>query len=122
MRMSPIMVPYRTSGGVRYQVLEIQLKLVGGVEGESLSETASVRQQSGCFMVPIIAEKMLIYLYKANLQPEDFVGQRREVLAKKLMDVAVQTTDTDTYGGLVLVDDATPPLDPKSTTMSKQCR
>ena len=121
-RLAPIMAPYRTPEGVRYQVVQVQIRLVGSIQGESLSEKASVRQQAGCFMIPIVHEKLLMYLYRANLQEADFSGQRREVLEKKLLDVAIATTDRSTYAELILVDDNTPVLDPKSKTMSAQCK
>jgi len=121
-RLLPIMAPYRTSQGVRYEVIQVQLVLVGSTEGPSLSRTASIRQQVGCWMIPIVHEKIIMYLSQANLEAADFVGQRREVLATKLFGVAVATTDRGTYGGLILVDESTPELNPRSRTMSAQCR
>jgi hypothetical protein len=122
-QMMPIMAPYRTPSGVRYQVLTLRLVLAPNPETE----------RPACFMVPIIHEKILLYLYGANLQLADFSGQRLEVLATKLLEVATATTDRGYFTGVEFLDDQSmlPPagnvktassLDPRSQTLSSQCR
>jgi len=109
-RLKGMMVPIRAGASTNYEVITVQLALAPG-------ETA----RPACWMVPIIHEKMLMYLAAAHLEKADFDGQRREVLAKNLFNVAVQATDRGYYTGVELVDETTPPLEDKSKTLSSQC-
>lgn len=113
-QMNPMMAPYMTSGGLRYEVLTVRLRLPEGNE------------RSGCWMIPIIHEKILFYLYEANLTQADFQGQRREVLAKNLFDAVIRASDRSLYTGLTLVDGnsepITPETDPRSATLTNQCK
>ena len=109
-RLKGMMVPIRAGDGASYEVITVQLALAPG-------ETA----RPACWMVPIIHEKMLMYLASAHLEKADFEGQRRELLAKNLFNVAVQATDRGYYTGVELVDETTPPLEDKSKTLSDQC-
>ncbi len=94
-RLAPFMAPYRTPSGVRYQVITLQLILDAGLN-----------EKPACFMAPIIHEKFWMYLNSALLQPADLVGQRKEVLEKKLLDIAVATTDRGYYSGVQIVDES----------------
>jgi hypothetical protein len=123
-QMTPIMAPYRTSRGVQYHVLTIRLVLAPNPATE----------RPACFMVPIIHEKFLMYLYDAKLQAADFSGQRLEVLAQRLLDVAIATTDRSYFTAVEFLDDQTmlpnpggskasvSSLDQRSQTLSTQCR
>ena len=93
------MVPYRTRRASDYEVLMVRLQVAPGPN-----------ERAACFMAPVVHEKILMYLHAANLQPVDFTGQRRDVLSKNLMDVAVKTTDRSFYSAVMLVDETTPPL------------
>src|SRR4051812_36055684 len=75
-QMTPMMAPYRTSTGTRYELITVRLQLA--------PDTSGGNERGACFMVPIIHEKMLMYLHSAKLQLADFTGQRREVLEKAL--------------------------------------
>lgn len=46
---------------------------------------AGATERPGCFMVPIIHEKFLMYFNKVQPPPADFVGQRKDVLAEELL-------------------------------------
>jgi hypothetical protein len=109
-RLKGMMVPIRLGGSTNYEVITVQLALAPG-------ETA----RPACWMVPIVHEKMLMYLAAAHLEKADFEGERRQVLAKNLFNVAVQATDRGYYTGAELVDEATPPLEGTSKTLSGQC-
>ena len=109
-RLKGMMVPIRAGSSSNYEVITVQLALAPG-------ETA----RPACWMVPIVHEKMLMYLAAAHLVKADFEGQRREVLAKNLFNIAVQATDRGYYTGVELVDETTPPLEDKSKTLSSQC-
>ncbi|TAL02425.1 MAG: hypothetical protein EPO08_06990 [Rhodospirillaceae bacterium] len=122
LRLFPIMVPYRTSGGVLYQPLVIEVELAGGGGPDSLSEKGDAREKQACWALPIIHEKLLMYLFNANLVSDDFVGERRDVLTKNLFDVLIDTVGRGYYAGLTLVADDAAPLDSKSLELSKQCR
>ncbi len=118
-QLSPIMAPYRTSTGVRYQVVTVRLVLDVGVN-----------ERPACFMIPVVHEKFLLYFTKALLGPADLAGQRKDVVAKTLLDLATATTDRGFYSGVEIVDDSmlargddkATTLDPKSQTLSVQCR
>ena len=71
-QMAPLMAPYKSSAGVRYEELTIRLKL-GLVENE----------RKACFSVPIIHDRFVQYVYSANLTSADFTGERRKVLADR---------------------------------------
>ena len=65
-------------------------------------------------------------LIEANLTQADFQGQRREVLAKNLFDAVIRASDRSLYTGLTLVDGnsepITPETDPRSATLTNQCK
>ena len=106
-----MMAPYRTPGGIRYQVVTVRMVLDVGIN-----------EKPACYMIPIVHEKFLLYFNKTMPQPEDFQGQRKDVMIKTLLDLATATTDRGFYAGVELVDETTPPLDPKSQTLSVQCK
>lgn len=110
-QLNGMMVPIRTRTGTNYEVLTIRLQLAPG-------ET----ERPACWMAPIVHEKMLMYLHDAGLQADDFVGQKRDLLAKNLLDVAIKATDKTFYSGVVLVEEDSPPLAQKSLTLSSQCK
>ena len=113
-QLTPIMAPYKTSSGIRYEVLNVRWRLPEGNE------------RPGCWMFPIVHEKTLLHLYDANLTLEDFNGQRREVLVKSLFDSVIRATDRSLYTGLTLVDGSSEPMnpstDPRSATLTSQCK
>ena len=112
-QLAPMMSPYRIGNQVRYQVVTLRLILDVGLN-----------ERPACFMVPVFHEKILLYLYKNMPAPADFVGQRRDVMEKALLDLATATTDRGFYSGVKVVDESSPSLmtDPKSQTLSTQCR
>ncbi len=132
-QLMPMMAPYRTSSGVRYELLSVRLELPPDDNPRSAE-----LQRGACFMIPIVHEKMLLFLSKAKLQEADFHDQRREVLAKRLLDVATDTTDRSMFTGLKLVDatapplkevgsdaqivDSDPPLSQRSQTLTAECK
>jgi hypothetical protein len=111
-QMQPLMVPTRAKdGSVRFEVLTVRLILDAGA-----------RERPACFSIPIVHEKMLMYLYKANLTSADLDGPRLEVLANNLLDVAIKTTAKGYYAGIEIVDESSQAMDPKSQTLSNQCK
>ena len=111
-QLGGMMAPSHVRGKVNYEVVTIRLKLAVGEN-----------ERAACWMAPFVAEKLLMYLHAANLTPEDFQGQRRELLVKNLLDVAIKTTDRSFYTGVVVLDETTPALeDARSKTLSSQCK
>ncbi len=110
--LNPMMVPYKMGGRVQYHVVTLRLILDVGLN-----------ERPACFMTPVVHEKFLLYLNKTMPGPSDFVGQRRDVMEKTLLDIATDTTDRGYYSGVKVVDELSPPLmsDPKSKTLSTQC-
>jgi hypothetical protein len=123
-QMLPMMAPYRAGKELRYQVLTLRLVLAPNPETE----------RPACFMVPILHEKILLYLHKAKLQQADFSGQRLDVLKEKLLEVAVANTDKSYFTAVEFLDDqsmlpatggskaSATSLDPRSATLSSQCK
>lgn len=111
-QLQPLMVPYRVPGApVRYNVVSVRLVLAVGLN-----------ERPACFMAPVIHEKFLLYFYKTMPPPEDFQGQRRDVMMQQLLDVATAATTRGMYSGVEFVDETSPPLDPKSLTLTSQCK
>jgi hypothetical protein len=112
-QLAPLMVPYRMPGsaGVRYNVVSVRLVLDVGLN-----------ERPACFMIPIIHEKFLMYFYKTMPPPADFAGQRLDVMKEALLKIATDTTTRGMYSGVEFVDETSPPLDPKSQTLSTQCK
>lgn len=110
-QLKGMMVPYRTSGGSSYEVVSIRLQVAPGLN-----------ERAACFMAPIVHEKLLMYMHGAKLEAADFSGERRDVLMKNLLDVAIKTTDRSFYTAVQIINPAdAAPLDPKSQTLSSQC-
>ena len=110
-QLNPMMAPYRTSAGIRYEVLMLRVVFDTGV-----------RERPACFALPIVHDRLVRYLYKANLTGADFVGLRREVLQKNLFDVAIQTVGRGYYSALEIVDPATEDMNPRSTAKDKSAK
>ena len=64
----------------------------------------------------------MTYLFKANLTIDDFSGERRDVLAKNLFDVVVDTVGKGFYTKVEIIDSDAPEMDNKSQTLSAQCK
>jgi hypothetical protein len=109
--MAPMVMP---DGSVRFQVLTVRLILDAGE-----------KRSAACFSVPIVHERFLMFLYKAKLSPTDFIGQRKDILAKRLFDVALETTGKGYFTGVEIVDESALALeaklsmDPKAVADSK---
>ncbi|MGE4064575.1 MAG: hypothetical protein AB7E79_14510 [Rhodospirillaceae bacterium] len=128
-QMMPMMAPYKVGKETRYQVLSLRLVLAPNPETE----------RPACFMVPILHEKILLYLHKAKLTQADFSGQRLDVLREKLLEVAIANSDKSYFTDVEFLDDqsmlptttkgkdgqevkSNTNLDPRSQTLSSQCR
>jgi hypothetical protein len=122
LRLLPMMAPYHSSGGVMYQPLMIEVEVATGASGDpSLSEKGDIREKQACFILPLVHEKILQWLFTANLTAADFSGEQRDVLEKHLFDVVIGYVGKGFYTKLTLLNDDAPPLEPKSETLSKQC-
>ncbi|TAL00559.1 MAG: hypothetical protein EPO08_13335 [Rhodospirillaceae bacterium] len=110
-QMMPFMVPYRDDAGVHYQPLAIRLVLDAGPN-----------ERPACFGVPYVHDRLLAYLYRANLTADDFVGERRDMLAKNLFDAAVDMVGKGFYTGVEIVGPDSAALDCKSATLTSQCK
>lgn len=128
-QMMPMMAPYRIGKETRYHVLTMRLVLAPNPETE----------RPACFMIPILHEKILLYLHGAKLTQADFTGQRLDVLKEKIFNIAIANTDRSYFTGVEFLDDqsmlptttkgkdgvevkTTGTLDPRSTTLSSQCK
>ena len=113
-QLAPFLAPYVTPAGPQYEVLTIRLRLPEGVE------------RPGCWLVPIVHEKILMYLYDAKLKRADFQGERREALRENIFKVVIKARDRSVYTNLTFVDSNSDPIsqetDPRSATLSTQCK
>ncbi|MBM3513767.1 MAG: hypothetical protein FJX59_08630 [Alphaproteobacteria bacterium] len=111
-QLQPFMVPVRNNAGqVRFEVVTIRLVL-----------GPAPRDRPACFSIPIVHEKLLLYFFRAKLVPGDLIGQRREVLAKSLLDVAIKSTQKGYYSAVELVQADDKLTDPVSLTLTSQCK
>jgi hypothetical protein len=110
-QMSPFMAPYRDGAGVHYQPIVVRVVLDAGLN-----------EKPACFGVPYVHDRMLAYLYGANLTADDFVGERRDTLAKNLFDTAVGFVGKGYYTRVEIVGPESTALDCKSATLSSQCK
>ena len=122
LRLLPIMVPYHSSAGVRYQPLLLEVEVATGGTGDPKLDTkGDLREKQACFILPLVHEKILEWLFKANLTSADFSGEKRDVLEKNLFDTVIAFVGKGFYTKLTILSDDSPPLEPKSETLSKQC-
>jgi hypothetical protein len=110
-QMQPFMTPYHTTTGVRYQPLILRLTLDAGLN-----------ERPACFSIPIVHDRMVTWLFKANLTIDDFSGEKRDVLANNLFNVAVDTVGKGFYTKAEIVGEDAPEMDNKSQTLSAQCK
>jgi hypothetical protein len=110
-QMLPIMTPYHSDTGIRYEPLTLRLALDPGP-----------MERSACFSVPYVHDHMLSYLYAAHLTSDDLSGEKRDVLAKNLLQVAIDTVGAGYYTNVEIVGPDAEPLDCKSQTLSSQCK
>jgi|GEM_PF-3542878 len=105
-QLKPIMTPVVGPGGqVTFEALTIRLILDAGE-----------RERGGCFSVPMVHEKIVMHLYKNKPTMADLVGQRSEVLAKQLLEVAIAATDKGYYSDVKIIDQGQLQLEAKKST------
>ena len=122
LRLLPIMAPYHSSGGILYQPLMIEVEVTSGGSGDPKLDTkGDLREKQACFILPLVHEKILEYIFQANLTSADFSGEQKDVLEKNLFDTVIAFVGKGFYTRLTILSDDAPPLDPKSETLSKQC-
>jgi hypothetical protein len=105
-QLKPIMAPVIGPRGVmQYEAVTIRLILDVGE-----------KERGGCFSAPMVHEKIVLHLYKNPLTMADLVGQRRDVLAKSLLAVAIAATDKGYYSDVKIIDPAQLELEAKKAT------
>ncbi len=94
-QLMPMMAPYKVGRNTRYEVVTLRLVLTPDPE----------KERPACFMIPVLHEKILLWLHKANLQQADFSGQRKDVLREKILNVAIANTDKTYFAAVEFLDD-----------------
>jgi hypothetical protein len=108
-QLKPLMVPIRFPGGqIRFEALIVRLTLDVGA-----------RERPACFSIPIVHEKLLLYLYGAGLTQADTIGPRRGVLTNKILEVAIASTAKGYYSAAEIVDQSTLELEMKQANVKK---
>jgi hypothetical protein len=120
-QLQPIMAPYLATDGVRYEPITIRLTLPSSAMAGGLAVSGNPVERVGCYSVPIIHDRIIVYLYGARLRAEDFTGLRREVLERNLLAVANRVVGRAIYVAASLVGTDAPAMDTRSQTLSAQC-
>ncbi len=108
-QLKPLMVPtWASNGAVTYEAVTLRLVLDAGE-----------RERVACFSAPIVHEKMLMYFYNAKLSAADFVGKRKDVLEKTLLDLAISSTAKNYYSAVKIVDQGQLQLEAKIASSGK---
>jgi len=109
-QLKPIMAPVRgTDGQIRCEVMTLRVILDVGE-----------RERPGCFSVPLVHERILMYLNTAGLTAADLAGKRLELLSKKLLEIAIATTAKGYYSEVQIVDQAQLQLEMKLAADNKK--
>jgi hypothetical protein len=108
-QLKPLMVPtWASNGAVTYEAVTLRLVLDAGE-----------RERVACFSAPIVHEKFLMYFYNAKLTTADFIGKRKDVLEKTLLDVAINSTAKNYYSAVKIVDQSQLQLEAKIAASGK---
>ncbi|MFL2769500.1 MAG: hypothetical protein ACJZ9F_00675 [Rhodospirillaceae bacterium] len=109
-QLDPIMVPFQTGRGIRYQVINVRL---------IMGEKSTARY--ACFVAPIVHEKILFYVWQRGLATADFLGDRKNQLAAEILEFVEEETDERYYKNLELAGEFDE-LDQDSEILSNYCK
>lgn len=109
-QLDPIMAPFSTSRGVRYEVITVRLVI---------GENSTARY--ACFVAPQLHEKIMFFLWDRGLTTADFAEERRAGLAAEILEFVVNETDERYYDTVELAG-GYDEIDEDSQSLSNLCK
>lgn len=109
-QLDPIMAPFQTARGIRYEVVTVRLVI---------GENSTARY--ACYMAPVLHEEILFYLWERGLSTADFQGERQAGLAKDILKFVSDKTDPRYYESVELAG-GYDEMDEDSQNLSNLCK
>jgi hypothetical protein len=109
-QLDPIMAPFRTTRGVRYEVVTVRLVI---------GENSTVRP--ACFVAPKLHEEIMFYLWERGLTTADFSAERLDGLGAEILDFVRDETDERYYSAVELAG-GYDEIDEDSQNLSNLCK
>lgn len=109
-QLDPIMAPFQTARGIRYEVVTVRLVI---------GENSTARY--ACFVAPKMHEEILFYLWERGMTAADFQGERQAGLAKEILKFVSDKTDPRYYEAVELAG-GFDEMDEDSQSLSTLCR
>ena len=91
-QLDPIMVPFQTRRGIRYEVITVRL-VIG----------ANSTAHYACFVAPMLHEKVMFFLWDRGMTSQDFSEDKRSSLGTEILDFVKDETDERYYSAVELV-------------------
>lgn len=109
-QLDPIMAPFQTARGIRYDVVTVRLVI---------GENSTARY--ACFLAPKVHEEILFYLWERGLTAADFQGDRQAGLAIDILNFVSEKTDPRYYSSVELAG-GYDEMDEDSQNLSTLCK
>lgn len=109
-QLDPIMAPFQTARGVRYEVVTVRLVI---------GENSTARY--ACFVAPKMHEEILFFLWDRGLTAAEFQGERQAGLAKEILQFVSDKTDERYYSSVELAG-GFDEMDEDSQSLSTLCK
>jgi len=109
-QLDPIMVPFQTGRGIRYEVITVRL-VIGA------NSTANY----ACFVAPKVHEKVMFFLWDRGMTAQDFLEDKRLSLGMEILDFVSEETDERYYSAVELVG-GYEEIDEDSERLSDNCK
>lgn len=109
-QLDPIMVPFQTVRGLRYEVITVRL-VIG----------ANSTARSACFVAPKVHEMVMFFLWDRGMTAQDFSADKRPAIAAEILDFIRGETDERYYNAVELVG-GYEEIDEDSQSLSNLCK
>lgn len=109
-QLDPIMVPFQTARGLRYEVITVRL-VIG----------ANSTARYACFVAPKLHEKIMFFLWDRGMMAQDFNEEKRAAIAAEILDFVRDETDERYYSEVELVG-GYEEIDEDSQSLSNLCK
>lgn len=109
-QLDPIMTPFQTARGTRYEIVTVRL-VVG----------ANSTAKFACWVTPMLHEQIMFFLWEQGVTTADFEGDRKVELGKKLLAYISDLTD-ERYFEAVEFAGGYEEIDEDSQNLSNLCK
>lgn len=109
-QLDPIMVPFQTARGIRYEIVTVRL-VIG----------ANSTAKYACYVAPMLHEQVMFYLWERGVTTADFEGDRKVELANSLLKYISDMTD-ERYYEVVEFAGGYEEIDEDSQNLSNLCK